>query len=244
MRFLFLKNSITKKIAMEFFRLRKAIPRSILAMRYLRGNGIEIGALHNPVFLGKFGKVKYVDRMSVLDLKSEYPELRDFKLVDPDVIDNGEILDLIEETSQDFIIANHFIEHCEDPIQTIKNFTKKIKPGGVLYLAVPDKRFTFDKDRLTTEFQHLLNDHNRGVHISRKEHYLEWVACFHKGEDLDQKADELMARSYSIHFHVWTDEEFLKFLNLMIDNYKVPIKVIDYFSVADEAVFILKKAEN
>ena len=91
--------------------------------------------------------MKYVDRMTVAELRRQYQELAGDPLVETDIIDNGEQLTTIRDETQDFVIANHFIEHCQNPIQTFQNLFRVLKPGGVLYVAVPDKRFTFDADR-------------------------------------------------------------------------------------------------
>ena len=61
-----------------------------------------------------------------------------------DVIDNGETLQTLPDARQDFVVANHFLEHCQDPIGTIVNHFRVLKPGGVLFMAVPDKRWSFD----------------------------------------------------------------------------------------------------
>lgn len=240
----FLKNRFTRKIAAQFFVFRKAIPRSFLAMRYLRGEGIEIGALHNPVYLGPFAKAKYVDRMSANDLIIEYPELKGLNIVDPHIIDNGEQLSKIPIGSQDFIIANHFIEHCEDPIKTIKGFLERLKPEGILYLAVPDKRYTFDKERPSTSYGHLVEDHENGPLWSRESHYLEWSTYVSREADPKEAAKQLMENSYSIHFHVWTRNEFKEFLIKTIDDFKLPIEIVANSSVADEAIFLLRKCSR
>ncbi len=227
----------------EYFRLKKGIPRSTLAMKYLRGSGIEIGALHNPVFIGPFAKAKYVDRMSTADLMKEYPELSNLKLVEPNIIDNAEVLSKVPADSLDFIIANHFIEHCEDPIQTLKNFSGKLRNKGIIYLAVPDKHLTFDKHRSSTSFEHLVQDHTQGVLTSREKHYEEWVQYFGPKEiNLEDQATFLQQNRYSIHFHVWSKNEFLDFLEKFILAYKMPLKVVTCVAIADEAVFILQKS--
>jgi hypothetical protein len=63
-----------------------------LASEYLRGNGLEIGALHNPLPVPPHVQLRYVDRMSVADLRAQSPELQGQRLVEPDVIDDGERL--------------------------------------------------------------------------------------------------------------------------------------------------------
>ncbi len=90
--------------------------------------------------------------MPLPDLLAHYPELIGQPLQAPDMIDDGETLSTIDSASQDFVIANHFLEHCENPIQTLRNFLRVLKDGGILYMAVPDKRFTFDVDRPVTTY--------------------------------------------------------------------------------------------
>ena len=73
------------------------------------------------------------------------------------MIDDGETLATVPDSPRDFVIANHFIEHTEDPIAHAAATTLRVlRPGGVLYMAVPDKRFTFDVDRPVTPLEHLV----------------------------------------------------------------------------------------
>src|SRR4051812_5653223 len=78
--------------------------RKVIADAFLRGDGIEIGALHQPLQVSSAARVKYVDRMSVPDLRRQYAELEAAPLVDIDIIDNGEQLATIGEGTQDFVI--------------------------------------------------------------------------------------------------------------------------------------------
>ena len=126
------------------------LDRCFLANRYLEGRGLEIGALHHPLPVPRSVQVRYVDRLSVADLRSHYPELASLPLVPLDLIDDGETLTMVPDGSQDFVIANHFLEHCEDPIKTLGTFFRVLRPGGILYLAVPEKHHTFDRDRPVT----------------------------------------------------------------------------------------------
>ncbi|MBO0767725.1 MAG: methyltransferase domain-containing protein [Solirubrobacterales bacterium] len=193
-----------------------------LASELLHGEGLEIGALHLPLRVPDTVKVRYVDRMSVPDLRHHYAELAALDLTPVDVIDNGETLETVPENSVDFIIANHFLEHCQDPIQTIGTHLGKLRPGGVLFYAVPDKRYTFDYQRDVTPLAHVIEDHEQGAEKSRSQHYWEWVRWVDSGDadpaddaELEQKAAELEAADYSIHFHVWTQQELLElFLHL------------------------------
>lgn len=40
----------------------------------------------------------------------------------------------------DFIYANQVFEHLEAPLQTLTELTQRLKPGGIVYIRVPDAR--------------------------------------------------------------------------------------------------------
>lgn len=200
--------------------------RAAFAASYLIGEGLEIGPLHQPLAAPPHAHVRYVDRMTTPDLRREYPELAEWDLTEVDVVDDGETLASIPPASQDFIVANHFLEHTENPIGTIECHLSKLKPGGVLFYAVPDKRFTFDFRRPPTPLEHMIGDYEEGPERSRAEHYEEWCRLVIDEESdavgtaeqaaseewVQQRARQLEEQGYSIHMHVWTQAEFLKLL--------------------------------
>jgi predicted SAM-dependent methyltransferase len=102
---------------------------------------------------------RYVDRFGLEELRRHYPGL---DLVEVDIIADGERLVGIPEGSQDFIIANHFLEHRQDPMLTLQTLTSRLRPGGRLFMAVPDADHTFDRERPSTTFEHLVQDHTKG----------------------------------------------------------------------------------
>jgi hypothetical protein len=51
--------------------------REEIAAAYLRGEGLEVGALHLPLKLPAEARARYVDRMTVEELRRHYPELPD-----------------------------------------------------------------------------------------------------------------------------------------------------------------------
>lgn len=197
--------------------------RAEFAARYLFGEGLEIGALHQPLAMPAHAKVRYVDRMKTDELRREYPELAEWDLVDVGVVDDGETLATVAAESQDFIVANHFVEHCENPIGTIETHLSKLKPGGILFYAVPDKRFTFDFRRAVTPLAEMVADYDEGPERSRAEHYDQWTRLVIaedlatsagplSDDELERKARELEVAKYSIHMHVWTQAEFLRLI--------------------------------
>jgi SAM-dependent methyltransferase len=147
-------------------------------------------------------------------LRLLYPDLANKKLVPVGIIDDGERLASVPDGSQDFVVANHFLEHCEDPIGAVKTLLRVLRPGGVAYLTVPDMRFTFDRPRAPTPIAHLLEDHAGGAERSRRSHYEEWVTAVegNAGPGATDRAEGLLRSGYSIHFHAWTPAEWLELL--------------------------------
>lgn len=203
--------------------------RRRLASRYLHGEGIEIGALYLPLSLPRGARARYVDRMGVAELRAHYPELDEYDLVTPDVIDDGETLRTLEGESVDFVIVNHLIEHCQDPIGALLAHSRVLKEGGVLYLAAPDRRRTrFDRDRAETSLEHLVRDHDEGPAWSRSNHYEEWsrLAIGVPDEEAAAHAAALDAEDYSIHFHTFTPTSFLALLLHSRAAYDLPLEVV------------------
>lgn len=230
--------------------------RATFGDRFLFGNGLEIGPLHQPLAIPAHAKARYVDRMSVADLRSEYPELADWDLTEVDVIDDGETLATIPPESQDFIVANHFLEHTENPIGTIETHLSKLKPGGVLFYAVPDKRFTFDFRRPVTPIEHMVADYEQGPERSRAEHYEEWCRLVIDEESdsvgtpeqaaseewVMRRARELEDAKYSIHMHVWTQAEFLRLILALRARFDNCFDLEAAGRVGIEFIVVLRKA--
>ncbi|HEV3480417.1 MAG TPA: methyltransferase domain-containing protein [Gaiellaceae bacterium] len=215
--------------------------RREIAKRYLRGDGIEIGALHNPLDVPSYARVRYVDHLPVDELRRHYPELADVPLVDVDILDDGERLATIGDGTQDFVIANHFLEHCENPLGALGNMIRALRPGGVLYLAVPDKRYTFDADRPVTPTDHVLRDYREGPEESRRSHYEEWARFVDKAEEPEAHATALLDRGYSIHFHAWTQAELLELLRTAADELHLDFDIELMLKNRHEVIFVLRK---
>ena len=221
-------------------------PRKRISIRYIKGSGVEIGALHNPLSISNQVHIKYVDRAPLSELKKHYPELHSCQMVDIDIIDDGETLSTLADCSQDFIIANHFLEHCENPIGTIQNHLKKVRPGGLLYYAIPEKTQIFDKERHLTTFEHLVNDFFDTA-ASRKEHFYEWVTLVeqNKGDitDINSRISALMAMNYSIHYHVWDTETIFQFWFKTNEYLNNPFIVLHFERNENEIITILQKRQ-
>lgn len=236
-------DSVSPSVATEELNKEGQKKRINLSEKYLLGNGIEIGALHNPLSITNAANVKYVDQYPNNLLRLHYPELGKYNFVHVDIVDNGERLDSINEGSLDFVICNHFLEHCENPIGAIKNHFRILTKWGVLFYAIPDKRFTFDSIRDTTSFEHIVLDYHKGADSSRSQHYQEWSAMVNGKTGIEHDAwwRFLEIVGYSIHFHVWTQKEMLEmFLNIK-DLLQIDFDVQESCMNLNEIIFILRK---
>jgi len=135
--------------------------RHMVAQFYLSGNGIEIGALHKPLQVPVSRcHVQYVDYKNYDENRARYPELANENIVNTDIIDDGFVLEAVPDNSQDFIIANHALEHSPDPYGTLMNWMSKLRPGGVIFAAIPIASTCYDKGRPITSLQHIVDDHD------------------------------------------------------------------------------------
>jgi predicted SAM-dependent methyltransferase len=223
-------------------RWRQSFSRRDVARVYLRGRGVEIGALHRPLWVPHTARVSYLDRLPTEELYRQYPRLAAHNLVPVDIVDDGERLARLADASQDFVIANHFLEHCQDPIGTLLHFFRVLRDEGILFLTVPDKRYTFDCDRPVTPLGHLLADHEDGVELSRREHVAEYVRLVLKAsdaEEIQREVEHLLATNYSIHYHVWTQTELMELLLEL--RRRVAFEVELVLRRAYEVILVLRK---
>ena len=89
----------------------------------MSGSGFEIGALHEPAMLPSQCNVSYFDALSREEAEKRFPELDKERLVTVDRvgdIDKRELRNL-GEAAQDFLVANHVIEHVACPIAMIED---------------------------------------------------------------------------------------------------------------------------
>jgi len=128
-----------------------------------------------PLRLPRGARVRYVDYLNADGLREAYDSaLQEGRpLVVPDVVDDWARLASFTDGSLDFVVANHMLEHVEDPIAALQHQLRVPRPGGVLYMTLPDARQSFDAPRERTTPEHLLRDHREGPQVSRREHYEE-----------------------------------------------------------------------
>ncbi len=212
--------------------------RYAVGKRHLHGRGIEIGALSQPLLVAPAVHVDYVDQMTKEAALSQFPGLSASHTVTPSYIGNGFELDFIESESQDFVIANHVLEHAPDPIGVLRNWARVLRAGGVIFVTVPLVDDCFDAGRPVTRLDHLVEDH-RLVAVGdldeswqrSRPHYEEWVDISIPGmsegsaaataDERRRLVDELLGEHQEIHFHTFTTESFEDLLTHFCRNEEV-----------------------
>ncbi|MFA9261986.1 MAG: methyltransferase domain-containing protein [Undibacterium sp.] len=128
---------------------KRVFPESKLAHRYLDGLvGIEIGAsAHNPFGLNT-QNVDIADEFNRSTYKKR--ELHISGEVAPiDIVAPGDALPL-PDASIDFVVSSHVLEHFPDPIKALIEWYRVVKPEGYIFMIVPHRERTFDRDKQPT----------------------------------------------------------------------------------------------
>ncbi|MEY8017664.1 methyltransferase domain-containing protein [Mycobacterium servetii] len=121
----------------------------------LEKQGLEIGPLDNPIVPKKGTRVLYADHLPTDKLRDKY---RGDQFVRNDNIQGVDIVfgpsgvkDAVGSRRFSYVLASHVIEHIPNPLGWFNEIYGFMEPGGILSLAIPDKRYCFDRLRgLTT----------------------------------------------------------------------------------------------
>ena len=225
--------------------------RQNFSKKYIKGNGIEIGAQASPLaIMNKVVNIKYVDRLSPEENSNLY--FKDLKCVVIDIIAEADDLFNIESGSVDFIIANHLIEHLTNPVKAILEWERVLKRNGILYLAIPNMLSNkYDFKRNPTSLRHIIQDYKDVQKNKKEEHWREYVEVVRGISAESSDFDEVLTRDFRdcdnrIHMHVFTWEFFLNIFKYLKKNQMTSFTILDNFNLIHgyEIIAILKKTES
>ncbi len=148
---------------------RRTMRESALAHRWLGGlRGVEIGgAAHNDFGLDTLN----VDRSASDDTVFKREERRVCGRTMPvDVVAPGDELPFPDDAF-DFVLASHVIEHFYDPIRALEEWRRVA--ARYLFLVVPHRDRTFDRDRPLTPLPELIS--RRGGRCEEDRHWSVWT---------------------------------------------------------------------
>lgn len=134
-----------------FGKARKPRDKIILCGIDRAALGLEIGPSHRPIAAKRSGfNVRILDHLDAAALRDKYAShgVDVHAIEEVDYIWTGQPLDeLVARESFSWIIASHVIEHVPDLVGFLNACERVLRPGGLLSLAVPDKRYCFDCER-------------------------------------------------------------------------------------------------
>lgn len=111
------------------------------------------------------------------------------------------------DSSFDFILSEHTLEHIGNVIRALKEWLRILKPGGHLILFLPHHDRTNDRLRQRTTLAHLIDDFKRNVPDDDTTHVAEWVENVTRAGGIPQHYAHIpvsdLARTGSIHHHTW-----------------------------------------
>lgn len=128
-------------------------------------DGLEIGPLCWPLVTKaeSNGRIYYVDYSSAEFLREKYK--KDSSVIINEIVEidylwgNQTLPELVAEKKFDYAIASHVIEHVPNMLGWLREIAEVLKDGGILSLAIPDKRYTFDIKRPLTVLGDLIESY-------------------------------------------------------------------------------------
>lgn len=195
------------------------------AHRLCKGKGLEIGALHRPFDLD--AHVNYLDYEKTASLRKDYkndPRVGDIRQVQ--VVWKESHYPFFDDGAFDFVINSHVLEHVCNPGRAIEEWLRIIGPGGVLYMVVPDKNYTFDRPREITPLEHLMEEFHTKTQLITRPHYEDYVRNREGGKvgkDAEVVIETAFERQSSIHVHTFTKDSLREFLETLTRhlNFKI-----------------------
>ena len=203
---------------------------------------IEIGAFARPTLRGHPFKVTYVDFYSTDELKQQAKTagIDPADVVDVDHVVRSEDYRSASSDQFDLLIANHVLKHIANPIKWINMAADLLRPGGLLFVSLPDKRRSFDQFRANTQLSHLVADFLKDETITNPEHVIETIMYYDvnyigKRRDLKTSLDvermkrEMFSPHPGIHTHVFDGTTFLPaILKPLLYMQLIPFALVDY----------------
>lgn len=128
------------------------------------GPVLEIGAFDNPVFRRELGDpVKYADwfsRDELADMHRDNSRRNLDLIVEVDFVVKGSRPSRFIGDKFALICASHVIEHIPDLILWFAELDAMLGDGGRVFLAIPDKRYTFDYFRPVSRATEIIRAHS------------------------------------------------------------------------------------
>ncbi|MBK8619803.1 MAG: methyltransferase domain-containing protein [Anaerolineales bacterium] len=160
--------------------------------------------------------------------------------------------ELVEGKLFDYVVASHVIEHVPNMLGWMREIASVLKDGGILSLAIPDKRYTFDHKRDLTSLgtlveSYLMDKRRPGIRdifdqesmATKVDMYEAWSKNFdpqtlkHHGNlqmALQLSRGYLLSDEYSdVHVNIMTPASFLMILEQASQIGLFDFVVVDFY---------------
>jgi septum formation protein len=181
----------------------------------LSGTGIEFGAVTSPMPVPLGCWVNFADSVTEEQLLDSVYAKLGTDIVQLDLVCDIQTMTPVPDSSMDFVLACHVLEHVPNPLGALSAAFRKLKPGGFLVLVLPEMTRTFDRRREPTSISHVREDFEDPNPYRDLIHYVEWYTKA-KPVELDSvysKVLEGFASRSDIHYHAWTHDTFGEFID-------------------------------
>lgn len=213
---------------------------------------LEIGALDYPTYKNNEIYVKYMDYASSEDIAKKdlkNPRYKLENIVNVDYVCPHQDYSKHIDEKFELVIANHVIEHIPNIITWLGEIHKILKTDGLLFLSIPDKRYTFDISRKETiasdvlrnyfeelkkpSFYHIFDHFYYHKKVSAKD---VWLGNYENKlkinrfspKDALNLAKKMSKEHYAdVHCSVFTNESFIQLYDLLFDLEMVDFALLE-----------------
>jgi SAM-dependent methyltransferase len=126
----------------------------------LSKTGLEVSPLYRPTVKKTNGNVYYTDYCSAEESRRKHANYEHEEIMDIDFVwTPGKDLSscILNGLKFDWAISSHVLEHVPNPIGWLLEVFEVMKVGGIFSIALPDKRFCYDKFRRETDAADLID---------------------------------------------------------------------------------------
>lgn len=241
-------------ISKRFKIIKKQIGRALLgrnpfdlAYYFCKGNGLEVGARNNPYSFTRGSTVSYADIGNAEEIQSILAEgfRLGLKRDESGFVGVDHILraprygfGLIESNFFDFVYSDNVLEHTPNPIFALVEQLRVTKVGGCVYTVIPNKHFTFDRNRAPTPTSLLIEKYQNNIFHYTIDEALDVILktenfpIMKLDEDalLDFARKMISANDGEYHFHVFDIKNTMEMLDYICRNNSATLR---YFSAPD-----------
>jgi len=250
-----LKNRIIKK---KLKRIESKINPSNTQHKVIanlcRGNCIEIGALSSPGWFPFAKKIIYADIQSSEEAKKSLEKLGYFGYHKNEFVDVSILFDpqkpplsKIPSNSVDCIYSSHSLEHSPNPISALIDYIRVIKKDGIVYSIIPNKEYTYDKNRKSTNIDYLINKYQNNLWSYEINEYRDVFMNTDNHDVYNNKSEKDIMNAYKEntgHHHIYVYDEMntLQLINFVLK--KTTTKIIYFDSTNKNDIhFAIKKTQ-